>query len=87
MSDPTVQETVQTVQAGDPRYGQIWYEIAQDQQELWHWCLWSSNGRPVARSGVAYQRKKDAVEAVRKLRSTVDAATRIIYCRPKESEK
>ncbi len=87
MSEPSVPQTVQTVQAGDPRYGEPWYEVAQDQQENWHWCLWSVNGRPIARSGVAYQRKKDAVEAVRKLAATVGAARKVIFCRPrKEAE-
>lgn len=88
MSEATAPPTVQTVQpasaaqSGDPRFGESWFEIAEDQQGRWHWCLWTTNGRPMARSGVAYERRKDVIAAVKLLRQHVAAARRVIYCKP-----
>lgn len=75
MSDSTSPPTGQTVlsQSRDP-----WYEIAEDGNGRYHWALWTPNGRVVARSGVAYERKKDAVAAARALAAQAAKATQIV---------
>jgi uncharacterized protein YegP (UPF0339 family) len=57
-----------------------------DQNERWHWCLWTANGRPAARSGMAYERKKDCTAAVRALKGLLADARFIIQVKPKESK-
>lgn len=59
--------TVQTGQTAPPRQNVVWYEVAQDKDGLWQWVLWTPNGRRLARSGVAYERRKDAVTAAKSL--------------------
>lgn len=54
-----VQKTVQTVQEREP-----WFELAADAEGKWHWCLWSGNGRQMARNAMKYNRQNDAMMAV-----------------------
>ena len=42
-------------------------EIAEDEKGHWHWQLWSSNGRPMARNTQVYLRKKDILQAIRNI--------------------
>jgi uncharacterized protein YegP (UPF0339 family) len=80
MSHETAPQTVQTGQAKEWR--DPWYEIAEDADGRFHWALWTVNGRVVARSGIAYERKKDAVAAAKLLASQAAKAARIIQVTP-----
>lgn len=74
MNEPQLPPTVQTVQKpkSDP-----WFEIAQDAEGRWHWCLWSPNGRPLAISATLYERDKDCVTAAKSLAKHVVAAKEV----------
>lgn len=59
------------------RTTEAWFELVEEAGE-WHWCLWSGNGRMVARNCVPYGRKKDAMQAIRLLAGVVDGARLIL---------
>lgn len=65
-------ETVQTVQDQKPR--DPWFEVSQDDGGKWHWCLWSGNGRQMAHSAVPYDRRKNAIEAIRLMVAACEVA-------------
>lgn len=35
-------------------------ELAMDEEGEWHWCLWATNGRPMAVSLNPFKRRNDA---------------------------
>lgn len=53
-------------------------ELAIDERGHWHWQAWSSNGRAMAQSGSGYERKKDAVQAVKFFIASVPAMKYIV---------
>lgn len=77
-TENVVPQTGQTVQTPRTAY----FEIAEDQDGAWHWCLWGGNGRCMARNAVAYSRKKDAVQAIKILLKSAPTAKYIVKDNP-----
>lgn len=79
-NDTEVVKTVQTVQndEGDPINRQPYYEVAQDENEKWHWVLWASNGRALATNAVAYNRRNDLTEALNAVRANATEAKKVV---------
>lgn len=56
----------QTGQTGHAKETRIpYFEIAEDADGKFHWTLWSGNGRQLAVNATKYDRRKDAVAAIR----------------------
>lgn len=68
--------TKETTTKKPPRNRPFW-EIAQD-AEGWHWCLWSGNGRQIARSAVPYESKKHVLQAVKLIAPNVNDARLVV---------
>lgn len=82
------QNTVQTVQEAGllgealpqeqkKRHSEELYEIAQD-EEGWHWALWSANGQIIARNGRPYDSRQQVLAAVRLVKSRAGRAEKIV---------
>lgn len=67
----TPPETVQTGQR------QPWFEMAQDEEGLWQWCLWSGNGRQMANSAIGYNQSSECKDAIKTFNGTLGAPLRI----------
>lgn len=65
----TVQEPTITVPAADSGKTPIerlpWFEISEDPDDgEWYWCLWATNGRPLAQSPIGYNQQNDCRMAI-----------------------
>lgn len=81
MSENNTPQTGQTVQNGKEHTPFI--ELACDSQGKWHWVLWSANGRQVARNAVEYDRKKDAIQALKAIKEVVPKVKIVVQCHEK----
>lgn len=69
-----VQENIRTVQEDttpiveqekDPKYKRDPYvEMMKDDSKMWHWCLFSGNGRPICMNIVGFPRRNDCQQAL-----------------------
>lgn len=57
----------------EPGAREPFWEIAQEGIE-WHWCLWSGNGRPLARNAEPYGSKKDCIQAIKAIAPNASVA-------------
>lgn len=73
----STQETGQTVQ-DDKKKRKPFFEVAQDEAGMWHWVLWSPNGRHMATNAIEYDRRKDAIAAIANFVEGVKTATAIV---------
>ena len=55
-----------------------YFEVAQDEEGRWHWCLWSGNGRIMARDPEGYAQKKHSVEAIKTLVKIMPSVTMVV---------
>lgn len=46
-------------------------ELAQDEKGLWHWCLWTKNGRAIAMNTSGFERQNDAWKSFLALQDVV----------------
>lgn len=61
-----------------PATNTAFFEITEDGEGKWHWCLWSGNGRAMARNPGEYERRKDVIQAVRNLRKLVPTVKLVV---------
>lgn len=55
---------------------ECFYELA-DGVDGWHWCLWSGNGRMIARNPEPYETKKHAIQALKSV-AGIAAKARVV---------
>lgn len=61
-----------------------YFEVATDEDGTFHWCLWSANGRMMARNAASYERQKDVVQAIRNLQRLIPSVQLIVKTEPPE---
>lgn len=89
----TVEITVQTVQKTEDkvdlpvvkkRDSREFYEIATDEDKMWHWCLWAGNGKILARNAEPYISRAAVMMGLQLFRDTVGKAEIIALSHKKE---
>ncbi len=68
----TTKTTTPETKTTKPR--EPWYELAQDTEGQWHWCLWAGNGQQLACSPKGYTEKKHAIQALRLVAPAANSA-------------
>jgi len=48
-----------------------WFEMAQDAEKQWHWCLWSTNGRAIALNPQGFLRRNDCAANIQAVREAM----------------
>jgi len=76
-------ETVQTVQEAGrevkgPSRRSYYFEVAEDENEKWHWALWSPNGRLMAVSAIPFDRRHDCTTSIEHFKDSVQAARIVV---------
>lgn len=64
-----------------------YFEIAADADGQWHWCLWSGNGRLMARNAEEYPRRKDVIQAIKTLVKLVPSVPLILASTAEAAEE
>lgn len=83
MSSDSSSDTVQTGHPAPLR--KPFFEVAQDDQGQWHWCLWSSNGRQLAVNANSFPRRSDCTNSIIALKNSVGPECTIAVAhKPKE---
>ena len=76
-------ETVQTVQEEEkPKERDPFFEIAEDDDGLFAWCLWSGNGRMLAQSAIGYKQVIDCRQAINTMNSLIAKKVSIVISHP-----
>lgn len=79
-AEPLPETTPETGQTGQEVKGrEPLFEIAQDIEGKWHWVLFAGNGRPIATSAVAYDRRNDCLGSIKAARAMIGDTRRVVY--------
>lgn len=71
--------TVQTVQ---PPQKSPWFELSEDEDGEWYWCLWASNGRQMAISPTGYNQQADCRTAIESFNGLLGKKVKIAISHP-----
>lgn len=62
-----------------PQQGRnVWVEVAKGEDGMWHWLMWSGNGRQIARNAVPFESVKIAVQSVKKMLGAAAAVKYVV---------